>query len=77
MRNIGPWSRERLDQIGVTTAEDIDRLGTVRVFLLVREIEPSVSKNLLWALEGARRGIDWRVLEPETRAALEQELTAS
>jgi hypothetical protein len=66
MRNIGPVSREWLYRIGVRDLEDLRQVGAVRAYRLIRAQQPKATRNLLWALEGALRGCDWRAL-PEAR----------
>ena len=49
---------------------DLARLGSVQAFLQVKAAGQRPSLNLLWALEGALTGQDWRVIAREERTRL-------
>ena len=70
LRNLGPRSAEWLAAIGVTTEADLERLGSVEVYRLLKTKGFPVSLNLVWAIEGAIADIDWRELPPELKAEL-------
>jgi DNA transformation protein len=42
----------------------------VAAYARVRAVEPRASLNLLWALEGALTGLDWRTVAREHRTSL-------
>lgn len=62
MRNLGPVSRGWLDQIDVHSIDELRELGSVLGFVRIRVNTPKVSRNLLWALEGALIDEDCRLL---------------
>lgn len=66
LRNLGPASERMLEMAGITTPEKLDELGSVEAYRRVVEAGDHPSLNLLWALEGALLGLDWREL-PERR----------
>jgi DNA transformation protein len=66
LRNLGPASERMLEMAGITTPEKLDELGSVEAYRRVVEAGAHPSLNLLWALEGALLGLDWREL-PERR----------
>lgn len=73
--NIGPKSARLLISIGIKTEEDLRRLGVVPAYKAVKQQHPDkVSLNLLWALEAALLGFDWRHLPPEIKEKLKQSL---
>ncbi len=72
--NLGPASTAWLAAVGVVTRDDLERLGSVAAFARVRRVQPKASHNLLWALEGALRGCDWRDLTAEDKAQLRREV---
>ncbi|MCA9246303.1 MAG: TfoX/Sxy family protein [Planctomycetales bacterium] len=74
MRNLGPRSEEMLGRAGIHSPAEIRRLGAVLVYRRVAERESRASLNLLWALEGALRDIDWRDLTQSDKARLLQEI---
>ena len=74
LRNLGFKSAEMLANVGVTNAEQIRRLGSIGCFLLVKSAIPSISLNLLWAIEGFLLDLDWRDLPDARKNDLRSEL---
>lgn len=74
--NLGPASSRWLHAVGVTTEAELREMGAVRAFriLTLRGYRPGM--NLVWAIEGAFRGIHWTALPEEVRQALLAELAA-
>ena len=66
---IGPTTAGWLRAVGVHDYDDLEELGSVEVYRRLRaapEFGHLVTRNALWALEGALLGCDWRDL-PERR----------
>ena len=74
LRNIGPKSAAEIEAAGFATAEAVLAAGPAVVFAVVRGRRPAVSRNLLWSLEGAAAGIDWREVSPARKAELLREV---
>jgi DNA transformation protein len=70
MRNLGPKSREMLAKAGIKTETQLRQLGAVRAYVKTKAVWPQASLNLLWALEGALSGRDWREVAETERASL-------
>lgn len=70
LSNLGPRSIDVLASAGVTTLARLQELGAVRAFVRVRSHSPTVSLNLLWALEGALTGRRWQEVAETDRASL-------
>ena len=71
LRNIGPACARWLVAAGITTPEEVHARGAVAVFRQVAMHRAGdVSLNLLYALEGAVRGVRWDHLPPDVRASL-------
>ena len=70
LTNLGPKSAQFLHNAGITSQEQLERLGSVRAYSMVKQIEPSASLNLLWALEGAISGLHWCEVAKEHRTSL-------
>ena len=68
--NLGPRSVECLVAAGVGNLAGLRELGAVRAFVRARAINPAVSLNLLWALEGALTGRRWQDVAETDRASL-------
>ena len=71
--NLGPKSSQWLRDAGITTIADLERLGPVVAFRLVRRHQPKVSLNLLWALAAGLDGKDWRELGGAAKERLRKE----
>lgn len=73
---LGPKSLAMLAAAGIHGRADVERLGAVRAYLKVKAAGQNASLNLLWAMEGALTGQDWRVVAREERTHLLLELDA-
>jgi DNA transformation protein and related proteins len=70
LQNLGPRSRAMLVEAGISSVEQLRRLGSVRAYALVKETGANASLNLLWALEGAISGMPWQEVAREHRLSL-------
>ena len=74
LRNIGPASAAWLHAAGIRAEADLRALGAVEAFRRVAfHRGGDVSANLLYALEGAIRGVRWDRLPAEERVRLRRE----
>lgn len=74
LRNLGPTSAIWLQEIGVYTKSDLQRLGPVLAYQLVSQHQPRTSLNLLWAMSAALSDRDWREVTSEEKERLKTEL---
>lgn len=74
IRNLGPVSTGWLRAVGITSRSQLQRLGPVNAFLRVQQAGYRPSLNLLWALAGAVRDVDWRDLAKVEKDRLRDEL---
>ena len=59
MRNLGPVTRRRLAEIGITGMEQLSEVGSVQAFVRMRFVSPrGLSLNALHAMEAAILGCD-------------------
>ena len=70
LRNLGPKSSQWLRDAGINTIADLEQLGSVAAYRLVKERQPKVSLNLLWAIAAGLQGKDWRELPEATKQRL-------
>jgi DNA transformation protein and related proteins len=77
LKNVGPVSARWLSEVGIRKRADLIRLGPVEAFLRVKAAGHRPSLNLLWALAGAERGLQWSKLAAEDRQQLLLELDAA
>lgn len=74
MLNLGPVSRKWLDRAGIRDLETLRAVGALEAWHRVHETGANPSLNLLYALEGAIRGVRWDALEDEDRQRLKEQL---
>ncbi len=72
LRNLGPVSIGWLRQIGVETAAELARRGSIATFLELRMAGLTSHLNMLYALEGALLDVPFHLLPSEIRAALRE-----
>ena len=72
LRNLGPRSGQWLREAGINTIPELERLGPVVAYRLVKQRQPKASLNLLWAMATGLQGIDWRVLSEATKKRFRQ-----
>lgn len=70
MKNIGTISSEWLHKAGIETIDELREIGFIPVYCLIKNLESSVSLNLLWALEGALHNKDFREITLERKNEL-------
>ena len=70
LRGLGPKSIAMLKTAGIATAEELRALGSIQAYCRVKAAGCKPSLNLLWALEGAISGMDWRDVAKEYRTSL-------
>ncbi|MDX2138908.1 MAG: TfoX/Sxy family DNA transformation protein [Chloroflexota bacterium] len=75
IRNIGEKTSGWLREVGVTSEEDLHRLGSVEVYKRLKARFPDkVTLNALWGLEAALLGISYLQLTDDIKAALRAQL---
>jgi DNA-3-methyladenine glycosylase I len=62
LANLGPTSEQWLNAIGVYTRRDLEQLGSVNAYRLLKGHGFNATLNLVYAIEGALRGVDWNRL---------------
>lgn len=68
--NLGPKSQEVMARIGITSVEQLRKLGSVAAYVKAKRSGAKVSLNLLWALEGALTGLGWQEVARAHRTSL-------
>jgi hypothetical protein len=74
--NLGPKSSQWLHDIGIYTLADLQAVGVVEAYCLVKTLHDQASLNLLYALYGALHNVRWNELTPETKEQLQAEVAA-
>ena len=71
LKGLGPKSEQWLNEVGITTKEQLQELGAVNAFLRLRaECSTSPSLNFLYALVGAIEDRPWLEIAREERTRL-------
>lgn len=70
LQNLGPKSVGMLGQAGIRTVSQLRKLGSVQAYVATKACCPQASLNLLWAMEGALTGRDWKAVADTERASL-------
>jgi len=70
LANLGPKSAQALVASGISSFAEVQRLGSVATYARIKQSDPRVTLNLLWALEGALSGLSWQVVAKEHRTSL-------
>ncbi len=68
--NIGNVLAKKLNNIGISSIEELQSTGSREVFLRLRIVDPTTCVNTLCALEGAVQNIRWHHLDDKTKADL-------
>jgi hypothetical protein len=74
LRNLGPTSANWLREVGITSIAGLARLGPAVAYQLVRQKQPNVSLNLLWAMAAGLANRDWRELSQREKQKLLSEV---
>ncbi|GEM_PF-317270 len=78
LANIGAVLAGRLEEAGIETAADLKTLGSIEAVLRVRAgmDDDAPCANMLYALEGAIRGVRWHGIPEDERAELRRRYLA-
>lgn len=72
MPNIGKVVERQLEEVGITTCDQLIEVGSKEAFARIRNIDSSACLNRLYALEGAIQGIRWHYLSQEVKNDLKE-----
>ncbi|MFQ5942854.1 MAG: TfoX/Sxy family protein [Anaerolineales bacterium] len=75
--NIGEVLAEKLHAIGMERRDDLVASGSVEAVLEIEDPDQSACYNMLYALEGAIRGVRWHVISKEERRNLKEQYDAA
>ena len=72
MPNIGKVLEINLNNVGITTKNELIAFGSKQVFTLIKTKDPTACVNKLMAIEGAIQGIRWHNLSGEVKAEMKK-----
>ncbi|AKN31292.1 competence protein TfoX [Clostridium carboxidivorans P7] len=70
--NIGKEVERQLNQVGITTYEELKCLGAEKAWIRIQEIDESACIHRLLALEGALQGVKKTLLTDKRKAELKE-----
>jgi len=70
--NIGKELEKLLNQVDISTVEELKQAGSENAFIRIKTIDPSACISKLCALEGAVQGIRWHNLTKERKQELKE-----
>lgn len=68
--NIGKTLADQLEQVGISTVDDLKSTGSEQAWLRIQQIDESACINRLYALEGAIQGIKKTLLADDRKSEL-------
>ena len=68
--NIGKVVEKQLNDVGISTVDDLINIGSKEAWLKIKEVDESACLNRLMALEGAIQNIRWHNLSEEDKKNL-------
>ena len=74
LRNLGPASERMLLAAGISTPDELDRLGSVEAYRRAIAAGGHRSLNFLWSLDAALLDVDWSDLPPERKSWLRSQV---
>lgn len=68
--NISKVIEEKLNEVDITTPQELYEIGSKEAFIRIRLKDPTACVNMLCAIEGAIQGIRWHNLSDDIKAEL-------
>lgn len=68
--NIGQTLARQLEEVEISTEEELRRVGSREAWMRIMARDPSACLSRLSALEGALQGVRWHNLMPEVKSEL-------
>jgi len=72
LSNIGEKLEYQLNDVGITTFEELKQIGSREAWLRILAHDPSACPMRLSALEGAIQGVRWHYLDEKTKESLKE-----
>lgn len=70
--NLGPNTVDRLEEVGITTPDELRRVGAIEAWSRLYRIgRAGLSRNALYALDGALSDLRWNRLPAARRRELD------
>lgn len=69
--NIAAEMERQLASVGITTIEELQKVGSREAWLRILAMDSSACINRLMSLEGAIQGVRWHYLDDATKQSLQ------
>ena len=73
LKNIGPTTAAWLRDAGIKTREQLEDLGPVMAYKMVKHRHPGMNLLGLYALQGALLDVHWNALPPDLKERLKRD----
>ncbi len=70
--NIGDVLARKLNGIGIRSFDDLVEIGSIDAVLRIGERDPHACYNMLYAIEGAIRGVRWHAIPKDERTIIKE-----
>jgi len=70
MKNLGPVMTQKLNAVGIMSAEELVRIGSKEAFLRMKTAYPNVCHIHLYVLQGAIDNVLFNLLAADVKAEL-------
>lgn len=70
MKNIGTEMNKKLNEVGIKTAADLEKLGSKETYFRLKTTFPNVCLVHLYSLQGAIDDIEYNMLPEKTKREL-------
>lgn len=70
--NIGKETEKQLNEVGISTYDELKNLGAKQAWLKIQSIDDSACIHRLYGLEGAIQGVKKTLLSDEHKAELKE-----
>ena len=70
--NIGKDTENKLIQVGITSFEELEALGTEQAFLRLQALDSGACMCLLYSIDGAINDTKWNKLSLERKSELQE-----
>lgn len=67
LHNIGKVLAQKLEEVGISTIEELKAAGSENAFIRLRTVDEKACINELMAIEGAIQGIRWHDLDDSSK----------
>jgi len=70
--NIAGKLEKQLEEVGITTIDQLKKVGSYEAWLRILARDPSACIMRLSSLEGAIQGVRWHYLDEDTKRSLKE-----